>query len=110
LNREKRRYQEAPAREEYLLTDMGRELWPAIYLLSRWGDRHLGSKKGVRRIFVHARCDARLDELARCPACGTVAPPTEVEIRSGPGATHQRTDRVSIALRQPHRLLEPLSA
>jgi DNA-binding HxlR family transcriptional regulator len=36
----RRRYCERPPRDEYLLTDAGRELLPALGELRRWGERH----------------------------------------------------------------------
>jgi DNA-binding HxlR family transcriptional regulator len=105
---EKRTYQESPRRDEYVLTERGRELWPALHVLSRWGERHLGGDP--KRLFVHASCGTRLDPLGHCPACERSVDPTEIEMRPGPGADPKRTDRVSLALRQPRRLLEPLPA
>ncbi|MGH3387603.1 MAG: winged helix-turn-helix transcriptional regulator [Actinomadura sp.] len=107
---ERRRYQEAPPRDEYVLTGVGRELWPVLLALGDWGARHL-SAAGASRIFCHVTCGTRLDRTAVCPACGTVVPPEEVEMRPGPGADRpHRQDAVSRALRAPHRLLEPLTA
>jgi DNA-binding HxlR family transcriptional regulator len=103
----KERYQDSPPRDEYVLTAMGRELWPALHLLSQWGERHL-SEHGPRRVYTHLPCGSRL-EAGACPACGTVRP-EDVEVRPGPGAGTTRTDAVSVALRQPHRLLDPLRA
>jgi DNA-binding HxlR family transcriptional regulator len=102
---ERRRYQESPPRDEYVLTEMGRELWPAVYMLASWGERHLA---GTNRHFVHAACGTRLDPTAACPACGTRPPLGEIEVRPGTGAGHLRDDPVSRSLRAPHRLLEPL--
>ncbi|WP_116949678.1 winged helix-turn-helix transcriptional regulator [Jiangella endophytica] len=99
------RYQDAPPRDEYVLTAKGRELWPALHLLSQWGERHL-SELGPRRVYTHLPCGSRL-EAGRCPSCGTVRP-EDVEVRLGPGAVTSRTDAVSVALREPRRLLEPL--
>ena len=38
---ERRRYQEHPPRDEYHLTDRGRDLYPVLRELVRWGNRHL---------------------------------------------------------------------
>jgi DNA-binding HxlR family transcriptional regulator len=96
---EKRRYQEAPPRDEYVLTDVGRELWPVLLALGDWGGRHLSSG-GPCRIFYHVGCDTRLDSTVVCPSCGTAVPPEEVEMRLGPGADRpHRGDAVSRALR-----------
>ncbi|MGH3319251.1 MAG: winged helix-turn-helix transcriptional regulator [Streptosporangiaceae bacterium] len=105
---DKRRYQQSPPRDEYLLTGKGRELWPALYALAQWGERHM-SAAGPRRVFHHEPCGTRLDGMAFCPVCGGAAPPEDVEIRPGPGADPSlRDDPVSRALREPHRLLRPL--
>ncbi len=37
---ERRRYQEAPPREEYLLTDAGRALAPVVQALLAWGSEY----------------------------------------------------------------------
>jgi HxlR-like helix-turn-helix len=98
------RYCETPPRDEYLLTGMGHELWPVLYALGRWGDRHL-SQSGPRRLYTHAGCGRRLDSRGDCPEHGLV-PPAEVLVMPGPGADPSvRDDRVSVALRRPRRLL-----
>jgi DNA-binding HxlR family transcriptional regulator len=106
---ERRRYQDSPPRDEYVLTDRGRELWAALYPLTRWGERHLAAPDGPRRIYAHVSCGAELDDAGACTACGHAVPPQDVEVRPGPGAKiGLRDDPVSRALRRPHRLLEPL--
>jgi DNA-binding HxlR family transcriptional regulator len=37
---ERRRYSEHPPRDEYLLTDAGRELMPVLGQLRVWGEKH----------------------------------------------------------------------
>jgi DNA-binding HxlR family transcriptional regulator len=106
---ERRRYQDTPPRDEYVLTDSGRELWTVLYPLTQWGERHMSAAAGPRRIYAHAACDAPLDAIGACTACGRTVRPEEVEVRPGPGANFGlRNDQVSRALRQPRRLLEPL--
>ena len=103
----KRRYQDAPRREEYVLTAAGKDLWPALYALSRWGERH--ARTGPpRRVFLHAACGTRLDQVGGCPKCGTAVAAKDVETRPGPGADPSLADPVSVALRGRHRLLTPL--
>ena len=36
---ERRRYQESPPRDEYVLTEAGLDLWPTLLSLGRWGER-----------------------------------------------------------------------
>ena len=92
---------------EYVVTDRGRELWPAMFALTQWGESL--SERGPRRIFEHAGCGGRVDPTGRCGACGDVPRPQALQTRPGPGADPTvRDDAVSKALRAPHRLLEPL--
>lgn len=91
----------------YELTDDALDLWPVLHGLARWGDRQT-SPRGQRRTFHHAGCgDLALD--GSCESCGAVPHPRDVETRRGPAARPGfRHDPVSVALAEPHRLLEPL--
>ena len=92
---------------EYELTDDALGLWPALYALGRWGDRRTTSG-APRRLYRHVGCGS-LGPDGRCEACGRAPAPADIDIRPGPGADPTlRDDAVSVALRQPHRLLEPL--
>lgn len=103
------RYSQSPPRDEYVLTGSGRELWPILLQLSRWADRNL-PVDGPCRIFRHAgTCRLELDDASDCPACGPLAV-EDIEITPGPGVDLTRTDPVSVALREPHRLLTPLAS
>ncbi|MBV6698182.1 winged helix-turn-helix transcriptional regulator [Kitasatospora aureofaciens] len=104
-------YQQAPLRHGYLLTDAGLELWPPLYLLSRWGGRH-ATPGGPHHLFAHAACGTDLDLAGACPHCGGPAvPAAEVVMRPNPGrSAAPRTDPVSRALARPHRLLEPIAS
>ncbi len=97
---------ERPGRGVYELTSSGRELWPALHALMRWGVRFHQAPERTRR-FLHAACGTRLDERGGCPRCGTAPPPEEVLTAPAAG-TPLRGDPVSVALRQPRHLLEPL--
>ncbi|WP_285650763.1 helix-turn-helix domain-containing protein [Actinomycetospora sp. NBRC 106375] len=106
----------APGREEYVLTDTGLDLWPALFTLARWGDQHRVGPAHGRRRFRHADCPdggADLAAGAVCPACGALPGPASLETRpldpdDGEGGRPPREDAVSRALRRPHRLLTPL--
>lgn len=89
----------------YELTAVGRELWPALYALQVWGDRH---RYRNSRTYRHADCDTALDARGHCPACALTPGPEDIVTvpRRGRGTT--RTDPVAVALRRPHRLLEPI--
>jgi DNA-binding HxlR family transcriptional regulator len=66
---ERRQYSEHPPRDEYFLTDAGRELYPLILTAMQWGDRHLAGESG-RPMPLEHHCGARLDPQLVCPACG----------------------------------------
>ena len=44
---EKRRYSEHPPREEYLLTEAGRDFLPVLFMIGEWGRRYRGGGKLV---------------------------------------------------------------
>ena len=66
---ERRQYSEHPARYEYRLTQAGRELYPVILTLMRWGDEHLAGDDGPPMVLEHA-CGHRLAAQVVCEACG----------------------------------------
>lgn len=45
---EKRLYSERPPREEYLLTDAGRDFLPVLIMIGAWGNQYRGNGKLVR--------------------------------------------------------------
>lgn len=98
-------------RDEYLPTERALALWPAIHGLICWGEQQSPASGGRRRLFQHADCGTDLDESARCPRCATLPAPSDVITRPGPGIdlALRRTDSVSIALREPRRLLTPVT-
>ena len=98
----------APGRDELLLTEAGVDLWPAVHSLMQWGEKHR-SPGGARRVFVHVGCDTAIGPTGVCPGCGREPAAGELEMRQGPGSTPPlRDDAVTLALREPRRLLTPL--
>ncbi|MFJ6851445.1 winged helix-turn-helix transcriptional regulator [Streptomyces sp. NPDC091271] len=104
----KRRYQESPPRDEYVLTDKGKALWPTLRSLGLWGREHIEGSKPLRHFF-HAACGSELGAYGQCAACGNIGVPLEdVEMRPGAGLDPDPADPVSRALLTPRRLLQPL--
>jgi DNA-binding HxlR family transcriptional regulator len=66
---ERRQYCEHPARFEYHLTSAGRDLYPIIVTLMRWGDEHLAGDAGPPLVLRH-RCGHRMVAQVVCEACG----------------------------------------
>ncbi|WNI24601.1 helix-turn-helix domain-containing protein [Streptomyces sp. ITFR-16] len=106
---EKRRYQESPPREEYVLTGSGKALWPVVRSLGSWGRDHVPGTLPMR-VFVHAACGTELGAYGECPACALPVPPEDVEMRPGAGLDTETGNPVARALRAPRRLLLPLEA
>ncbi|MEU5597314.1 helix-turn-helix domain-containing protein [Streptomyces sp. NPDC020298] len=103
---EKRRYQESPPRDEYVLTERGVALWPALRALALWGREQLMETQ--LRCYRHADCGTELGPYGECPACGTSVPVPDVLVTPGPGLDPDPADPVSRALLKPKRLLQPI--
>ncbi|MFJ2814305.1 winged helix-turn-helix transcriptional regulator [Streptomyces sp. NPDC087294] len=105
---EKRRYQESPPRDEYVLTERGIALWPALRALGLWGREHFTETQ--LRSFRHAACGTELGPYGECGHCGTPVPVSDVVIEPGPGLDPDPADPVSRALLKSRRLLQPLES
>ena len=92
-------------RHLYELTDAGRDLWPVLYSMLMWGGRHRAVNS---RVFRHASCRTELDASGRCPECEILVEPRDIVIERRRGRGLLRDDPVALALRAPHRLLEPI--
>jgi DNA-binding HxlR family transcriptional regulator len=92
-------------RHLYELTQAGRDLWPVLHSLLVWGGRH---RYPNSRLFRHAACSTVLDDAGACSTCGVTPPPEDLVTEPRRGRGRLRDDPVSVALRRPHRLLEPV--
>jgi DNA-binding HxlR family transcriptional regulator len=93
-------------RHVYQLTRAGRELWPALYALLVWGDRH---RYRNSRTYTHAPCGTPLDEHGRCGECDLIPGPEDILTQPRRGRGKVRDDPVALALRESRRLLQPLN-
>ncbi len=66
----RRPYQDRPARHEYRLSEKGRDLYPVIVSLLRWGDRWMGLEGGPPVELVHRGCGQRTTPTFTCSECG----------------------------------------
>ena len=81
---ERRRYSERPPRDEYVLTEKGRELRLALTGLRQWGDRYL-SEQPPR--LLQRKSDGKPVVVAFVPADAVnVIGPDELVSVPGPGA------------------------
>jgi DNA-binding HxlR family transcriptional regulator len=102
---ERRPDPEHRGRHLYELTEAGRQLWPVLHALLVWGDENRAPNM---RLFRHATCGTELDSSGACTACGVTPTVDDVISELRPGRVSGRTDRVALAMRTPHRMLEPL--
>jgi len=84
---EARRYQDRPPRDEYVLTEKGRDLWKVTTALREWGDRWDASGYGAPTVEVVDRETGHELTLALVdPTTGRTVPRSHIEYRPGPGA------------------------
>lgn len=83
---ERRRYRSDPDWYEYVLTDMGRALYPAILMLMRWGDEFLAGPEGPPLVLRHDRCGHDAAPIVVCSHCREQLGPSDVTPEPGPGA------------------------
>jgi DNA-binding HxlR family transcriptional regulator len=95
----------AGARDEYVLTAKGASLWPVISGLAQWGNENY-VVPDRRMAYLHRVDDAPLDAKGACTACGAIPEASEVIVRKP--VPEGITDPFAVALKEPHRLLEPL--
>jgi DNA-binding HxlR family transcriptional regulator len=77
------RYSDQPEHYEYLLTDKGRALAPALVALSEWGDRWAYDGKAPI-LYVHSVCGAEVGQQTVCAHCGRVDDPAEIHAVTSP--------------------------
>ena len=63
------RYQEAPVRHEYRLTEKGRDLFPVLVALQNWGDKW-ESPSGAPIVLYHRDCEEPVGAALTCATCG----------------------------------------
>ena len=77
---ERRAYQARPKRHEYRLTAQGRDLYPVIVSLLRWGDRWMPSDAGPPVELVHRDCGCVTTPTLVCSECGEPLRAREVKV------------------------------
>jgi DNA-binding HxlR family transcriptional regulator len=78
-------YQHEPERYEYRLSEAGKDLYPAIVTLMRWGDRHLqGEGEGGPPVVLrHNACGHEADPRLVCSHCREELDPHQVTPERG---------------------------
>ena len=86
---DRRQYQSAPARHEYVLTDKGRDLYPVIATLLAFGDKWL-SLDGPPALITHTDCGHVTTAKTVCAECGGELNAANAIHSPGPGANPGR--------------------
>jgi len=81
---ERVRYQDRPPRDEYRLTEKGRDLYPVMVSLVRWGDRWMADDDGPPIELIHRPCGHRITPALTCPDCGQPITARDMEAEVGP--------------------------
>ena len=74
---EKIQYQDRPARFEYRLTDVGRDLSPVLVSLMQWGDHHRNNGEAPT-VLVHNECGSPIENITQCTNCHTPVDATDI--------------------------------
>ena len=82
---ERRDYDEARGRSDYVLTEKGRALWPVLVTIRQWGDEWVVGAGNEPVAMVHATCGERTSALLACENCGDWLQGRDVRAVAGPG-------------------------
>ncbi|HVJ42326.1 MAG TPA: helix-turn-helix domain-containing protein [Dongiaceae bacterium] len=82
----RRLYQRRPARHEYVLTAKGRELFPLLLLLYRWGNRY-EAREGIAVELADRITGVAFDPLVIDRHTGQTVMPEQVMLKPGPAAS-----------------------
>jgi DNA-binding HxlR family transcriptional regulator len=82
---ERRCYDEARGRHDYVLTDKGKALWPVLVTIRQWGDEWIVGTGNEPVTMVHTVCGARTTAVLTCDHCGEQLQRRDVRVVAGPG-------------------------
>ena len=82
-------YSREPERHEYRLTQAGRDLFPAVIALMRWGDTYLAGAEGPPIVLHHLGCARETHPHVTCDVCGEEINTANVRPERGPGFMHE---------------------
>jgi DNA-binding HxlR family transcriptional regulator len=95
----RRRYNERPPRDEYVLTERGRDFQPVLYALLAWGNKHFATE-GVSVVLADSKTGAIADPVLVDRKSGRPLVAPDYSVVPGPAASEQVRRRLSFAARQ----------
>jgi DNA-binding HxlR family transcriptional regulator len=87
---ERRCYDEARGRHDYVLTDKGKALWPVLVTIRQWGDEWVVGAGHEPIVLVHNTCGERTTAVLTCDHCGEELRGRDVRAVPGPGLDEPR--------------------
>lgn len=84
---ERRVYDEARNRSDYVLTPKGQALWPVLVTLRQWGDEWVVGAGNESITLLHASCGQPTKGVLACEQCGEPLTLDQLDAVAGPGIT-----------------------
>ncbi len=85
---------EGGKRQEYKITKMGRDLYPALITLTQWGDRWLCPPEGVPMKLIEGATGEEIADIAIYSKDGRKLHQRDLAMIPGPGATDETKKRL----------------
>lgn len=82
---QRRRYSERPPRDEYVLTERGRDFRPVVLSLLAFGNRHF-APEGASVVLLNRKTGAAVDPILADPATGQPVDGPDYALAPGPAA------------------------
>jgi DNA-binding HxlR family transcriptional regulator len=95
----RRRYSERPPRDEYLLTERGRDFRPVLLALLAWGNKHF-APDGASVLLADSKTGAIADPVLVDRASGRPVTEPDYALVPGPAAGEQMRRRLAFASRR----------
>jgi DNA-binding HxlR family transcriptional regulator len=97
---ERRRYTERPPRDEYVLTEAGRDFRPVLWALLAWGNRHF-APEGASVVVIDSKTGAPADPVLVDRNSGRPLMPPDFRSAPGPAADERTRQHHPFAAEQP---------
>jgi DNA-binding HxlR family transcriptional regulator len=96
---ERRRYSERPPRDEYLLTERGRDFRQVLVALLAWGNKHF-APEGPSVVLADRKSGAIADPVLVDRVSGRPITDTDYAVVAGPAAEEETRQRLAFTARQ----------
>ncbi len=77
---EPRQYSARPPRNEYVLTQKGKDLADVLVTMHAWGSKHLYGEMEAGVVFKHIPCGEQLKPRVACDCCGEIVKRSDIEM------------------------------